>query len=1228
MSHREAGEIPDGSYASLATEPPDRSSLSSSSSRFLGRGRGGRFMKRRDSTGSSANNSTNTGGPALQGGRGFHGPVMGRGGRMSGRRPDRHDDSTGRLDTTPPGASAARGRGRTRPPFGSFRSTGEKPFLTGRGTDHPMGPRGGAERAFGRTGPRGRGRGRDDFYRRQERPFDHPPEKRLRQTTSFGSEGEIVDGPRSITSHREHRSPSTIHREHIRGMSSSYTSPNQPEGHGTEDDPKRNDVINDHQIVVKASASMPKEADVVASFVARDTPPSHRSDEEWVADSKQESLPDGKHQSETVVQANNQGISDSQSSTTFKQSSPSASTKASTLPIDGGKDNTGVATSKEQCRDNTAAKDAASVAHESLDIRSLRNNTTHVPPLPENFDQSEQGAIRLEEPRSQGPQQPNEENRLGTSSELYSTTTWRPLDGPSTGRKRSLSPAANPMQTSDHFDHASTAADRRQPPTRFLPPMDRSLAHHRGRGGFDGGRGFGRRGGVRGGWGDGRGPRMEHGRGLHLESMHRGGLGSGNDREGGRGNFGRQYSEPPKRLPVFAQGDHAVEKNHGDADPKLSDLTELTSNRRESASHPVLGVEQMDVTDTNTSLNPSVERESAARRSSVSTNREELTKLDVDAGVDHNPSDHHTDLSIANRDETTVSRSHIIGRPALRGGPTEHASRGEMGRGGGNFQGRADVAGGRGYPLGGRERLPGRGGVIGSRGAFGGGTRAELPGRSEYKIGRDSFRGGRGGGRGRFHIGLTEITERGSGRMESHGGRGDSVNRAEFGRGSTHDVHDDTVRHGTTTEGGVDSRLDRGGITGRGAVSGYGGRGTSRGQADVKGGRSDPRVHREILSPDDVNRDRRSFQSNVGDNIVVANVARDPNNSRTEDFGGREDFIEGRNNFRSGRDEMPLRPDFSDGHLVISKDRDNGLGRGERGGRSGLAAGRGRYGGRISIGNLGILNPERVGNVMHSPRDPVRFGMTSQASGGRMNDDASSTSRGEHGGGAEASSIGPRDETPHQKYGGHGDFGGGHGPYGRRSIQTRGPPQLISSAVGIYPHQIQRPLTPMDSRPHSVSSIVPASPNTTAPPSSPRPKFLYPSPREMAATVHNSLVQPGNGATGDRVTSINSVGDSSMPAPQLPVEAVQIQMTEKRPSPPMITPPEPIEPSGLVMEVIRLTDLEAQMEYAFCKHVQLMLKQKQLVAQIDVLQNLPIGLDALTDELAVKQSDIAEGETE
>ncbi|GAX14857.1 hypothetical protein FisN_29Lh069 [Fistulifera solaris] len=62
--------------------------------------------------------------------------------------------------------------------------------------------------------------------------------------------------------------------------------------------------------------------------------------------------------------------------------------------------------------------------------------------------------------------------------------------------------------------------------------------------------------------------------------------------------------------------------------------------------------------------------------------------------------------------------------------------------------------------------------------------------------------------------------------------------------------------------------------------------------------------------------------------------------------------------------------------------------------------------------------------------------------------------------------------------------------------------------------------------------------------------------------------------------------------------------------------PEPAEPSGFVTALTRLADLEAQMEYEFAKHMQLVIKHKELKAQYQLLERLPVGIDAIKDDLA------------
>lgn len=73
--------------------------------------------------------------------------------------------------------------------------------------------------------------------------------------------------------------------------------------------------------------------------------------------------------------------------------------------------------------------------------------------------------------------------------------------------------------------------------------------------------------------------------------------------------------------------------------------------------------------------------------------------------------------------------------------------------------------------------------------------------------------------------------------------------------------------------------------------------------------------------------------------------------------------------------------------------------------------------------------------------------------------------------------------------------------------------------------------------------------------------------------------------------------------------------SEKEKGPRPISPPPPGKPSGVVMALARLADLEAQMEYAYVKHMQLVKRQKELQQQAKVLETLPVGIEAFKEEL-------------
>ena len=70
------------------------------------------------------------------------------------------------------------------------------------------------------------------------------------------------------------------------------------------------------------------------------------------------------------------------------------------------------------------------------------------------------------------------------------------------------------------------------------------------------------------------------------------------------------------------------------------------------------------------------------------------------------------------------------------------------------------------------------------------------------------------------------------------------------------------------------------------------------------------------------------------------------------------------------------------------------------------------------------------------------------------------------------------------------------------------------------------------------------------------------------------------------------------------------------PPPIVVVPPDvtSTEPSGLTAALLRLADLETQMEYEYAKHQQLAFQQKMLRAEYKVLESMPIGMAAYQSE--------------
>jgi len=78
------------------------------------------------------------------------------------------------------------------------------------------------------------------------------------------------------------------------------------------------------------------------------------------------------------------------------------------------------------------------------------------------------------------------------------------------------------------------------------------------------------------------------------------------------------------------------------------------------------------------------------------------------------------------------------------------------------------------------------------------------------------------------------------------------------------------------------------------------------------------------------------------------------------------------------------------------------------------------------------------------------------------------------------------------------------------------------------------------------------------------------------------------------------------------------------PGPRAPSPPPKGNPSGVMLALARLLELEASMEYAYAKHMLLVKRQKELGEQYKVLETLPVGIDAIKEDLQKPLPDSAQ----
>ena len=83
-----------------------------------------------------------------------------------------------------------------------------------------------------------------------------------------------------------------------------------------------------------------------------------------------------------------------------------------------------------------------------------------------------------------------------------------------------------------------------------------------------------------------------------------------------------------------------------------------------------------------------------------------------------------------------------------------------------------------------------------------------------------------------------------------------------------------------------------------------------------------------------------------------------------------------------------------------------------------------------------------------------------------------------------------------------------------------------------------------------------------------------------------------------------------------PLKSLTPPPPEKPPSPPR-SPPSPIgPPSGLMVALARLADLESQLDFALAKHLQVVRERELIKEQTKHLKELPVGVEAFEEDLA------------
>ena len=132
------------------------------------------------------------------------------------------------------------------------------------------------------------------------------------------------------------------------------------------------------------------------------------------------------------------------------------------------------------------------------------------------------------------------------------------------------------------------------------------------------------------------------------------------------------------------------------------------------------------------------------------------------------------------------------------------------------------------------------------------------------------------------------------------------------------------------------------------------------------------------------------------------------------------------------------------------------------------------------------------------------------------------------------------------------------------------------------------------------------------------------SPREQRPVASVAEAQVQKADVGKPLSSYSAMLDSTplrMSRSNLPaIKREEPETPRKSPSPapatpPPSPPPEPRPADGRVLALTRLANMEAEMEFAYAKHMMLKAKQRCLRVQCELLENLPHGIEAIQDDL-------------